>query len=386
MRVFLTVIDSFGVGELPDAHLFGDEGSNTYVNIYNKTKVDLKTMIKMGLNAIEGINLPYDKNALIGSFAKLSEKTMAKDTTAGHYEISGILLEKPYPVFPNAFSKEFVKMLEDACGVCFIGNEVASGTEIIARLGKQHIEEKKPILYTSQDSVLQIAAHEEVFPLERLYDICQKARTIATGDYNVARVIARPFITVEGEFVRTPNRHDFALSPPMPSVLDKLHAQGFDTLSVGKVYDVFTGSGISQKFAGKNNTQGLDSIEEILSKDFNGLMFANLVDTDMLFGHRNDFVGYANALKEIDNRIEKWLPELREDDIFIVTADHGCDPTTPSTDHSREYVPLLVYGKQLKKGINLGVIHGFDIIAKSILDLFGVEEHKDSFLRKLMQN
>jgi phosphopentomutase len=384
MRVFLTVIDSFGIGEMPDAHEFGDEGSNTYKNIYNQTKVDLVNLKKLGLNAIDGVDLPNLNTNLIGSYARLSEITKAKDTTAGHYELAGIVSEKPYPVFPNAFPKVFMVELEKACGVEFIGNEVASGTEIIERLGNRHLQTSKPIIYTSQDSVLQIAAHDSVVSLENLYEICKKARKIAKDEYNVARIIARPFTTIEGKFVRTANRKDFALDPPQPSMLDKLSAKDFDTISVGKVVDVFNGKGISKAVVAKNNSTGLIEIEKLIDQeDFNGLAFINLVDTDMLFGHRNDVEGYAQALKEIDNKIGEFLPKLKDDDVFLITADHGCDPSTPSTDHSREYVPLLIYSKKFKAGVNLGTIEGFNIVGISILDLFGVEPNQKSLFRKL---
>ena len=385
MRIFLTVIDSFGVGAMPDAHLFGDEGSNTYVNIFKQTGVALPLMSALGLRHIDGVKLPYDK-PLIGSFGRMAEKTMAKDTTAGHYELAGIVLQKPYPVFPNGFPQTLIDKLEQACGTAFLGNEVASGTEIIARLGKQHLATGKPILYTSQDSVLQIAAHNDVWPLEKLYDLCEKARAVCTGEFNIARVIARPFTTVNGEFKRTDYRKDFALLPPEHSMLDKLKAFGYDVITVGKVKDVFCDQGITEAITAKNNQTGLAAIEKLLEKPFKGLAFINLVDTDMLFGHRNDVEGYANALAEIDSRFLSFLPKLKEDDIFIITGDHGCDPTTSSTDHSREYVPLLVYGRSLKSGVNLGTLIGFDNVANAILDYFYVSNHPDSFLKKLSLN
>lgn len=382
MRVFLCVIDSFGVGELPDAHEFNDQGSNTFLNIFKSTNLSLPFLFSLGLKNIDGLGLEKEEK-LIGSFAKLSEKTKAKDTTAGHYELAGIVLEKPYPTFPNAFPKQFVERLEKECGVKFIGNEVASGTEIIARLGDLHFEKKAPILYTSQDSVLQIACAEEIFPLEKIYEICEKVRVLCSGEYNVARVIARPFIKTSNGYVRTENRRDFALSPPQKSMLDKLKENGFDVLSVGKIYDIFTGCGITKSFKAKNNIQSLNAIEECVKLDFNGLCFANLVDTDMLYGHRNNVQGYADALEFIDSSLSKIAKQLNDDDILIVTGDHGCDPTTISTDHSREYVPLLIYGKKLKSGVNLGTIEGFDCVSKAILDEFGVEKDEKSLLRKL---
>ena len=382
MRIFLIVIDSFGVGELPDAHEFGDEGSNTFLHILQKTNLILPTMSSLGLKNIDGLNLNY-KGKLIGSYAKMSEKTKAKDTTAGHYELAGIVLNKPYPTFKHGFPKQLIKKLEKACGCNFIGNEVASGTEIIQRLGDFHLKTKAPIVYTSQDSVLQIAACEQIISLEKLYEICQKAREVLTGEYNVARVIARPFIKTNNGYVRTENRKDFDLLPNQKSILNKLKDFGFDVIVIGKINDIFVGQGITKAMPAKNNKSALVAIKECVKKNFNGLCFANLVDTDMLFGHRNDIQGYANALEEIDNTFKKILPKLNDNDIFIVTADHGCDPTTTSTDHSREYVPLLIYSKQLKAGVNLGTLDGFDNVSKSILDYFQIENFKDSFFKKL---
>ncbi len=385
VRVFLVVIDSFGVGELPDADKYGDKGSNTYKNIYLQTKVKLPFLTSLGLDNIDGVNIESKQN-LIGSFGRMSEKTAAKDSVAGHYEIAGIVLEHPYPVFPDAFDRELMHKLEDACGVKFLGNEVASGTEIIARLGEEHLKTGMPIIYTSQDSVLQIAADEETFGLERLYKVCEIAREVCNGKYNVARVIARPFLKIDGKFIRTENRHDYAKLPPQKSMLDYLNEAGFDTISIGKVYDIFCGQGINQAIVAKNNKQGLDALENVSKQDFDGLCFANLVDTDMLYGHRNNVVGYAEALKEIDMRLDKMKDNLSKDDVLIVTADHGCDPTTSSTDHTREYVPLLVYCDNAKSCVNFGTLHGFDNISKSLLDLFGVQKYEDSFFKKMFKN
>lgn len=384
MRIFLTVIDSFGVGELPDAKEFGDEGSNTFLHILEHTGIKLVTMSALGLKSIDGLNLDY-KGTLIGNYAKMREKTKAKDTTAGHYELAGIVLDNPYPIFKNGFPNELIENLERVCGCKFIGNEVASGTEIIKRLGDQHLKTKAPIIYTSQDSVLQIAACEQIISLEELHEICKKARAVLTGKYNVARVIARPFIKTKNGYVRTENRKDFALLPPQKSMLDKLKEFGYDVIVIGKINDIFVGQGITEALPAKNNKSALLALEECVDKNFKGLCFANLVDTDMLFGHRNDVQGYANALEEIDSALLKILPKLDDDDIFIITADHGCDPTTPSTDHSREYVPLLIYGKNLKSGVNLGELDGFDNVSKSILDYFYVERYEDSFLKKLIK-
>lgn len=375
MKVLLIVLDSFGVGEMPDAEKFGDVGSNTYLNVLKTTDVQLNNMKGLGLNNIDSIELSQD--ITYGNYGKMQELTFAKDTTAGHYEISGLILEHPYPTFPNGFPEELIKKLEKGLGVEFIGNEVASGTEIIKRLGEQHLKEKKPIIYTSADSVLQIATHIDAFSLEELYAMCEKARKICVEPYNVGRIIARPFATnKDGEFYRLDTRKDYALNPPAPTMLDKLHTNGLDTVCIGKIEDIFCFQGISKSYHTRNNTDGIDEIIKASSReDINGLVFANLNDTDMLYGHRNDPIGYANALKEFDNALPTIMKNLGEEDILIVTADHGCDPTTPSTDHSREYVPILIYGKNLKSNVNLGTLVGFDNISKFILNKFGIEKH-----------
>lgn len=380
MKVVLIVIDGFGIGAMPDANNFGDEGSNTYLNTLHATKVELVNMCALGLNNIDGIELS-DQNT-IGRYARLKELTTAKDTTAGHYEICGVILDNPYPTFPQGFPKEFMDKLEESLGVEFIGNEVASGTEIIARLGKQHVLEKKPIIYTSADSVLQIATHTDVFSLEELYLMCEKARRLCSGKYNIGRIIARPFATnSEGEFYRLENRKDYALEAPKETLLDKLKANNKDVVCIGKIEDIFCYRGITESYHSKNNHEG---IEEILKasarKDINGLVFANLNDTDSLYGHRNNPNGYAQALKEFDNVIPQIMNNLEPEDILMITADHGCDPTTPSTDHSREFVPLLVYGKNLDGNKNLGTLVGFNNITNTILNLFGIEKNKENIL------
>lgn len=379
MKTLLIVIDSFGIGEMPDADKFGDKGSNTYLNILNKTKVSLTNLEKLGLKNIDGINLSKEKTT--GSFARLKEKTFAKDTTAGHYEICGVVMENPYPTFPNGFPDELLIKIKKETGVEFIGNKVASGTEIIKELGEEHLKTRKPILYTSADSVLQIATHTDIYPLEKLYSLCDKVRKICDTPYNVGRIIARPFATNENnEFYRLENRKDYALSCPDTNLLDKLKENNFDTVCIGKIEDIFNYRGITESYHSKNNTEGIkEIIKHSKRKDINGLIFANLNDTDMLYGHRNNYEGYAKALKEIDNAIPEIINNLEEDDILLITADHGCDPTTSSTDHSREYVPLLIYGKKLKSNINLGTITGFDCINNSILDEFNIEKHENIF-------
>lgn len=384
MKILLIVLDSFGVGEMPDADKFGDKGSNTYLNIYKRTGVQLNNLVALGLNNIEGINL--NNAPSIGNYGRMKELTSAKDTTAGHYEISGLILEHPYPTFPHGFPQELIDKLERELGCQFLGNEVASGTEIIERLGKQHLAEKKPIIYTSADSVLQIATHTDAFSLEELYEMCEKARKICTVPYNVGRIIARPFATnTDGKFYRLDMRKDYALTPPEPTLLDKLKDHGLDTVCIGKIEDIFCFQGISESYHTRNNPDGIkEIIKESARRDINGLVFANLNDTDMLYGHRNDYVGYANALKEFDDNLPTIIDSLDDEDILIVTADHGCDPTTPSTDHSREYVPVLIYGKNLNININLGTLIGFDNISKFVLNTFGIEKH-DTDINKVIK-
>lgn len=381
MKVVLIVLDSFGVGALPDANKFGDKGSNTYLNTYNKTKVELPNLALLGLNNIEGINLSSQE--VIGKYGRMKELTFAKDTTAGHYEICGLVLEHPYPTFPNGFPKELMDELETKLKVKFIGNEVASGTEIIKRLGNEHLKNGTPIIYTSADSVLQIATHTDKFSVEELYKMCEKARKICKGKYSVGRIIARPFATNEkGEFYRLEARKDYALEPPKATMLDKLKENNFDVVCIGKIEDIFCNRGITESYHSKNNTEGINELVKHTARtDINGLIFANLNDTDMLYGHRNDYVGYANALKQFDDTLPQIIKNLQDDDILIITADHGCDPTTPSTDHSREYVPILIYSKSLSGNKNLGTIIGFNNISNSILDLFNIESHKNNLLK-----
>lgn len=375
MRVFLIVIDSFGIGALPDAALYGDEGSDTYGNIVRATGLKLPWMVSLGLNNIDGVSDGSGSLSCVAkpraAFGRMSEKTPAKDTTAGHYELAGLVLEKPYRVY-KSFPVDVVEQIERAAGVRFIGNEAASGTEIIARLGPKHLETGCPILYTSQDSVLQIAADTSVFPLEKLYDVCEIARSVMVGDRAVGRVIARPFVHKDGKFTRTEDRRDYALEPPGETMLDKLSQNGILVTAVGKIKDIFCGRGIARSIHTGNNGEGLAAVRELMSSSEEGLVFVNLVDTDMLYGHRNDAEGYASALIRIDSALRAAESLLRKDDVLIVTADHGCDPTTPSTDHSREYVPLLIFGDRIFP-ISLGTLNGFDNIADFVLFLFGVQ-------------
>ena len=377
MRVFLVVIDSFGIGAMPDAELYGDVGSDTYGNIFARTGVRLDTLVSLGLNNIDGVAGMRGGRELVpaasprGAFARLAEKTPAKDTTAGHYEIAGLVLDHPFKIFKK-FPDEIVKEIEKRAGVRFIGNEAASGTEIIQRLGDEHLRTGCPILYTSQDSVMQIAADVSVIPLERLYQICSVARECMTGEYAVGRVIARPFTHAGGKFTRTEDRKDYALEPPGKTMLDVLNDRGILVTGVGKIGDIFCGRGIRESVHTGNNEEGLAALLRLAETAGDGLVFVNLVDTDMLYGHRNNAEGYAAALKRIDETLPRVMELLRGTDVLIVTADHGCDPTTASTDHSREYVPLLIYGKAIRPK-NLGTLVGFDSIANFVLALFGIK-------------
>lgn len=389
MRVFLVVIDSFGIGAMPDADKFGDAESDTYGNICRSVGVSLPTLVSLGLNNIDGVAKEFGNDARIrpvesprAAYARLQEKTFAKDTTAGHYEIAGLVLRHPYRIYKK-FPPDVVADLESAAGTHFIGNEAASGTEIIQRLGPEHLRTGCPILYTSQDSVLQIAADTSVVPLGRLYEICEAARRVMVGERAVGRVIARPFIHENGKFIRTEDRKDYALEPPGETMLDVLSANHVRVLSVGKIYDLFCGRGIAEGHHTGNNAEGLETLSSLVENLSDGFVFVNLVDTDMLYGHRNNAKGYAAALEEIDGALARMLPQLRKDDVFIVTADHGCDPTTASTDHSREYVPLLIFGDRVRPQ-NLGTLLGFDNIAKFVCALYGLNGDADIY-EKIMR-
>ncbi|GAV25631.1 phosphopentomutase [Carboxydothermus islandicus] len=373
-RVVLIVLDSAGIGELPDAYLYGDEGSNTLANTAKQVGgFELPNLEKLGLGKIHSIlGLKGDIKAL-GAYGKMGEKSPGKDTTTGHWEICGLILEKPFPVYPNGFPEDLIRRFEEAIGRKTLGNKPASGTAIIEELGEEHMRTGYPIVYTSADSVFQIAAHEEVIPLDELYKMCKIARGLLTGEHAVGRVIARPFTGTPGNFKRTANRHDYSLEPVGKTVLDKLVEQGYEVLGVGKIYDIFAGRGLTWHESTKNNEDGILKTVELLSKEFTGLLFTNLVDFDMIYGHRNNAEGYYEALKQFDSYLPKIMEKLREDDLLIITADHGCDPTTPSTDHSREYVPLLVYGRGVKEDVNLGIRETFADVAATLEEIFGLE-------------
>ncbi|MDO4521699.1 MAG: phosphopentomutase [Eubacteriales bacterium] len=384
-RVFVIVLDSYGIGHAPDAAAFGDEGANTLGTIRRSEKYHTPNMEKLGLFCIDGVEPMADQPELIGSYGRLCEASKGKDTTIGHWEIAGIISEKPLPTYPDGFPREVLEALEKATGRGILCNKPYSGTDVIRDYGDEHVKTGKLIVYTSADSVLQIAAHEEVVPLEELYEICHKAREIMLGEHSVGRVIARPFVGESGNYTRTPHRHDYSLNPPGQTMMDAIVEHGLDTLGVGKIYDIFAGRGICKTISIENNVDGMNKTLEFQKEDFHGLCFVNLVDFDMLYGHRNDIDGYANAATVFDGQLGEFMSRMREDDVVIITADHGCDPGFKGTDHSRECIPVLIYGKAVKAGVNLGTEHTFANIGASVLDMLGVpgEIRGESFWKKI---
>ncbi len=370
-RVFLIVLDSFGIGELPDAGLYGDVGSNTLNAVAASEKFNTPNLARLGLFNIDGVNCREPYKNPIGAFARMSERSKGKDTTIGHWEISGIVSDRPLPTYPHGFPQDVLDKFTEATGRKVLCNKPYSGTDVIRDYGREHVETGALIVYTSADSVFQIAAHEEVVPLEKLYEYCQTARNILTGEHGVGRVIARPFTGTYPDFKRTSNRHDFSIEPPRPTMLDYLKAGGYEVIAVGKINDIFSGKGVSQSIKSANNSEGMARTMELLDRDFNGICFTNLVDFDMLYGHRNDVEGYAAALTAFDIWLEGFMEKLHKDDVLIITADHGCDPATESTDHSREYTPLLVYGDAVAPAVNAGTRSCFSDISATILDMFG---------------
>lgn len=373
-RVVMIVLDSVGIGELPDADRFGDAGSATLQHTAEAVGgLRLPHLGELGLGCIAPIaGVPAAADP-VGNYGKMAEVSAGKDTTTGHWEIAGLRLDTPFPTYPDGFPEEVIKPFTEAIGRGILGNRPASGTEIIKELGEEHMRSGKPIVYTSADSVFQIAAHEEVIPVSELYRMCEIARNILTGPHAVGRVIARPFAGEPGAFVRTERRKDFSLVPPRPTILDKLSEAGYDVCAVGKIEDIFAFRGITKSYHAHGNMEVVDTTLQFMATAGPGLIFANCVDFDSLWGHRNDVEAYAKGLEEFDERVPEIIDRLRPDDILIITADHGCDPTTPSTDHSREYVPLLVHGKGIRSGVNLGIRSTFADVAASIAELFDVE-------------
>ena len=378
-RAILLVLDSVGIGQMPDAHLYGDAGSDTLRNIAKAVGgLNLPYLALMGLgNLAEAfgeliLGVPT-VSAPLAAYGRMAEKSPGKDTTTGHWEIAGIVLDKPFPTYPHGFPPEIIKPFEKAIGTKILGNKPASGTEIIKELGEEHLRTGYPIVYTSADSVFQIAAHEDVIPVPRLYEISSIARSILTGEHGVGRVIARPFIGGKGSFTRTERRKDFSIEPPRKTLLDYVKDRGMDVIGVGKIEDIFAFRGLTQSDHTGNNKDTMKSVIKFVKEENEGLIIANLIDFDMLFGHRNDPQGYACALEETDGMIRELAGNLKEGDVLAITADHGCDPTAPGTDHSREYVPLLVYGKLIQQGVFLGTRNSFADLGLTIADLLEIE-------------
>jgi phosphopentomutase len=383
-RVIWIVLDSVGIGEMPDAAKYGDVGSDTLGNIARQRQLHLPNFCELGLANIRTLTGLAPAAEPAGAYGKCSLASPGKDTTTGHWEMVGIHLEKPFPLFPHGFPREVMDEFERRIGRHAIGNKAASGTEIIKELGEEHVRTGSPIVYTSADSVFQVAAHEDVIPLFELYKICETAREILRGPHEVGRVIARPFIGEPGSFTRTPNRHDYAVPPPKGMLLDQLAERDIDVYSIGKIFDVFLGRGIREYVKTKSNTDGLAKTLEAMEEVDRGMIFVNLVDFDQQYGHRNDVEGYARALEEVDRWIPSFRAKQRDDDLAIFTADHGCDPTTPSTDHSREYVPLLAYGPSVEHGVNLGTRATLSDIGQTVAENFGAKiVVGESFLSRL---
>ena len=383
-RVIWIVLDSVGIGEMPDAAHYGDAGSDTLGHIAQSRKLHLDNLCRLGLGNIRPLDrLPPDA-APQGAYGRCALASPGKDTTTGHWEMAGIHLAKPFPVYPHGFPPEVMDEFERRIGRTTLGNKAASGTEIIEELGEEHVRTGSPIVYTSADSVFQVAAHEEVIPLFELYKICETAREILRGKLEVGRVIARPFIGSPGSFTRTTNRHDYAVPPPKGMLLDRLAERDVEVFGIGKIFDVFLGRGIRDYETTKSNADGMEKTLQAMDSLESGMIFANLVDFDQLYGHRNDVEGYARALEAVDGWIPSLEARLGPDDLAILTADHGCDPTTKSTDHSREYVPLLVFGKNVRPGVDLGVRSTLSDIGQTVAENFGTSiVTGESFLSRI---
>ncbi len=386
-RAVLIILDSLGVGALPDAHLYGDEGANTLGNIARATNMNLPNLQAMGLGYIPQAHLPQDPKAA-GGYGRMAERSPGKDTTTGHWEIAGIRLEQPFPTFPDGFPKELMDAYEKAIGTRTLGNYAASGTAIIQELGPEHVKTGYPIVYTSADSVFQIAAHEEVIPPERLYELCRIARDMLQGPWGVGRVIARPFVgdATKG-FTRTGNRRDFSLDPISPTILDVLKEGDKDVLAVGKIEDIFNFRGITQSNHASGNAACIQATLDYLDKPFDGLCFVNLVDTDMIYGHRRDPEGYRASLEQFDAALPQIVQRLNPEDLLIITADHGCDPTFHGTDHTREYAPLIAWHKGMGDLRDLGTRQTFADVAATISEYFGFKQRFDaqSFLNQVKE-
>lgn len=378
-RINIIVLDSFGVGELPDAHEYGDEGSNTLEGIYNNYKLNLPNLKKLGLYNIVGLNIPEKEENPIGCFGKATEISKGKNSPVGHWEMSGAITEVAFSTFPNGFPEDLLEKVSKEANIPgFICNEKGSGTDLLKKYGEESVKTKKPIVYTSADSVFQIAAHEDVYPIDELYRICKVARKVIDKDnYNIGTVIARPFVgTANDNYKRTYNRKDFEATTFSKTMLDLLNENGRTVYAIGKIEDLFVGRGITDSVHTEGNADGIEKNILALKNSNYDLIFTNLVDFDMLYGHRNDVEGYGKALEYFDSKLPEIIENLKQDDILIITADHGCDPSTPSTDHSREYIPVIVYGKNLKSNIDLGIRKTYADISATVLDYFDLENLK----------
>lgn len=385
-RIFLVVLDSCGIGYEPDAADFGDVGADTMRTISQSEKFNVPNLLKMGLGNIDGIEyLPKEENPT-AAVARMREISRGKDTTIGHWEIAGVVSPAPLPTYPNGFPKDVLEKFEKATGRGVLCNKPYSGTDVIRDYGDDHVKTGKLIVYTSADSVFQIAAHEDVVPLEDLYEYCRQAREILQGEHGVGRVIARPFTGESGAYKRTANRHDFSLTPPAETMLDVLKSCDLDVVAVGKITDIFAGRGVTETIFTHSNREGMDVTLDLLeNRNFNGLAFTNLVDFDMLYGHRQDIDGYANALSEFDAWLSDFCPKMGEDDVLMICADHGCDPGDNSTDHTREYIPYIIYGDKIKPQ-NLGTRMGFSEIAYTVCELLGVEFDGEGLSRRILKD
>ena len=385
-RVFLIVLDSFGIGALPDAEKFGDSGANTLASCMHSTKTHIPTLTALGLGNITGVSSLVGVQQPMGAYGRMAERSMGKDTTIGHWELAGIISENPLPTYPDGFPEEVLAPFRQATGRGVLANAPWSGTAVIEEYGKEHMKTGDLIVYTSADSVFQIAAHEDIVPPDKLYEYCRIARKILTGKHGVGRVIARPFVGTPGNFTRTANRHDFSLEPPKKTLLDAVKSAGLDSIAVGKIKDIFADRGITEFVYNKSNADGMAHAESYVNRNFHGLCFVNLVDFDMQYGHRRDIDGYGNALTEFDRWLASFLPKLGDEDLLIITADHGCDPGfTATTDHTREYVPLLVYGKKVRP-VDLGTRPTFADVAATVAALLEValDTPGQSFAEEIM--
>lgn len=389
-RVIIMVLDGFGVGEAPDAKKYGDEGSNTLAGIFNNTTLNMPNMQKMGIYNIDGVNVGEKVQKTIGAYGKNQEQADGKNSPVGHWEMSGYIKHPGFTTYPNAFPKKLIDEFIDKTGVKgILCNEVGSGTEILKRFGEEHIRTGYPIIYTSADSVFQIAAHEDIIPVEKLYEICRITREMLDNpEYNIGTVIARPFVGDKAEnFTRTYNRRDYESSTFGRTMLDVMYENNKDVIAIGKIEDLFSGRGITKAIHTSGNADGIEQTINEIDKETEGLIFTNLVDTDMLYGHRNDIQGYAKALEYFDSKLPEIMKKLKDTDMLIITGDHGNDPSTPSTDHSREYTPMLIFGKDIKENVNLGTRETFADISATILDIFNLPKLKNgmSFRNKIMK-